>query len=159
MIKILSLSTVLFVQSLLLRAASDSSPAATVSGSLPGGAAAMEFRGRGAVDVFEPGAVLFTDRHEDKPWSQNDGERLYNGIVLPKEWPPRNMDLADKGPMPVPYLDFPPEVIPIDVGRQLFVDDFLIERTDLTRTFHLPEKFAGNPVLKPDTSSLSAMSV
>ena len=33
-----------------------------------------------------------------------------------------------------PYLKSPPAVIPIDVGRQLFVDDFLIEQTTLTRT-------------------------
>ena len=34
-----------------------------------------------------------------------------------------------------PYLVSPPAVIPIDVGRQLFVDDFLIEQTTLTRVF------------------------
>lgn len=39
---------------------------------------------------------------------------------------------------------------PIDVGRQLFVDDFLIESTSLVRTFHQPEYFPGNPVLRPD---------
>jgi len=53
--------------------------------------------------------------------------------------------------MPVPYLDCPPAVLPINVGRQLFVDDFLIAKTDLTRTFHAAEKFAGNPVLTPTT--------
>jgi hypothetical protein len=36
------------------------------------------------------------------------------------------------------------------VGRQLFVDDFLIEQTTLQRTFHRPEYHPGNPVLKPD---------
>ena len=35
-----------------------------------------------------------------------------------------------------PYLVDPPAVIPIDVGRQLFVDDFLIQSTSLTRRFH-----------------------
>jgi len=103
--------------------------------------------GKWVVALDFDGAV----QHLEKPWNQNDGERLYNGIVLPKEWPPRNIDPADRRPPPVPYLDFPPSVIPIDVGRQLFVDDFLIERTDLVRTFHMPEKFAGNPVLKPET--------
>jgi hypothetical protein len=88
---------------------------------------------------------------EAPSWATNTGERLYNGIVLPAEWPPRNIDPADTRPMPVPYLDFPPAVIPIDVGRQLFVDNFLIERTDLERSFHMPEKYAGNPVLKPET--------
>lgn len=85
------------------------------------------------------------------PWSENDGERLYNGIVLPGEWPPDTIDPQDTAPMPVPYLDHPPKIIPIDVGRQLFVDDFLVESTDLTRTYHMPRKYEGNPVLKPET--------
>jgi hypothetical protein len=54
--------------------------------------------------------------------------------------------------MPVPYLEHPPKVIPIDTGRQLFVDDFLIEKTDLLQTYHLPEKYAGNPILKAETA-------
>ena len=37
--------------------------------------------------------------------------------------------------MPAPYLVHPPEIIPIDVGRRLFMDDFLIEETTLERTF------------------------
>jgi hypothetical protein len=53
--------------------------------------------------------------------------------------------------MPVPYLEYPPEIIPIDVGRQLFVDDFLIEATELRREFHQPVKYDGNPVLRPET--------
>ncbi len=78
-------------------------------------------------------------------------ETLYNGIVLPSEWPPRNMNPASDVPMPVPYLDNPPAVIPIDVGRQLFVDDFLIQETTLERVFHKPERYAGNPVLRAET--------
>jgi len=78
------------------------------------------------------------------------GEALYNGIRLPRAWPPA-MDLASKEPMPVPYLTHPPKLIPIDVGRQLFVDDFLVESTDLTREYHYPVKYEGNPVLKPET--------
>ena len=84
-------------------------------------------------------------------WSENRGERLYNGIVLPEEWPPQTVDPHDTAPMAVPYLECPPKVIPIDVGRQLFVDDFLIATSGLTRVFHLPKKYAGNPVLKPET--------
>ena len=53
-------------------------------------------------------------------------ETLYNGIELPVQWPP-NYGEPTGAPMPVPYLDNPSDVIPIDVGRQLFVDDFLIE--------------------------------
>ena len=91
-------------------------------------------------------------RRNVKPWSENTGERLYNGIVLPEEWPPRTVDPTDRRSIPVPYLKHPPSVIPIDVGRQLFVDDFLIERTTLRQTFHVAEKYAENPVLRPETS-------
>jgi hypothetical protein len=87
-----------------------------------------------------------------KPWSENAGERLYNGIVLPEEWPPWDVNTKSDEPMPIPYLKAPPEVIPIDVGRQLFVDEFLIEKTDLLHMYHLPEKYAGNPVLQCETA-------
>ena len=87
----------------------------------------------------------------DRPWSENRGERLYNGIVLPEEWPPQEINPRDTAPMAVPYLESRPAVVPIDVGRQLFVDDFLVETTDLKRAFHMPIKYAGNPVLKPET--------
>ncbi len=76
-------------------------------------------------------------------------EVLYNGIRLPDPWPPADRT-ATREPMPVPYLEHPPEVIPIDVGRQLFVDDFLAEKTDLKRTCHAAEYWPDNPVLKPD---------
>ncbi|EDY18661.1 Glycosyl hydrolase family 32 domain protein [Chthoniobacter flavus Ellin428] len=84
--------------------------------------------------------------------ADNDGELLYNGIRLPHDWPPRDdVKAASREVPPVPYLDAPPAVIPIDVGRQLFVDDFLIEKTTLHRTFHHAEKYEGNPILKPET--------
>lgn len=79
------------------------------------------------------------------------GELLYNGIRLPSEWPPRITDPKNRVVRPVPWLQQKPTVIPIDVGRQLVVDDFLIEKTDLQRAFHYPEKYTGNPVLKPET--------
>jgi hypothetical protein len=53
--------------------------------------------------------------------------------------------------MAVPYLQSSPAVIPIDVGRQLFVDEFLIERSALRRTFHVATKYEGNPLLVPET--------
>jgi len=77
------------------------------------------------------------------------GETLYNGIELPSTWPPQ-LDKLTLDPMPVPYLDSPPAVIPIDVGRQLFVDKFLIEDTDLQQTFHEAKCHPANPVLEPD---------
>lgn len=86
-----------------------------------------------------------------KPWNENAGEALYNGIVLPEVWPPHHLDPKSTEPMPVPYLEHPPKVIPVNVGRQLFVDDFLIESTDLKRVFHQAEKDPDNPVFRPET--------
>jgi hypothetical protein len=77
-------------------------------------------------------------------------EVLYNGIELPAEWPPRYTAVPTREPMMVPYLHRIPAVIPIDVGRQLFIDDFLIEPSTLRRTYHSTEYFPGNPVLKGD---------
>ena len=84
--------------------------------------------------------------------SAQAGELLYNGIELPAAWPPKRTsdDLLAFEPMRVPYLDTPPAVIPIDRGRQLFVDDFLVERTTLTRRFHKAEPYSGNPILRPN---------
>jgi hypothetical protein len=81
------------------------------------------------------------------------GEKLHNGIVLPDVWPPRDRDPASREPMPVPYLTNRPSVVPIHVGRQLFVDDFLIENTDLRRSYHTPQKYKGNPLLTPSTDN------
>ena len=78
-------------------------------------------------------------------------EVLYNGITLGAPWPPR-LRYPDEHPVTPPYLLNPPAVIPVDVGRQLFVDDFLIEETSLLRTWHRGEYYAGNPVLRPETA-------
>lgn len=78
-------------------------------------------------------------------------EILYNGITLGTPWPPRRR-YPDEQPITPPYLLDPPAVIPIDVGRQLFVDDFLIEETSLLRTWHHAEYHPHNPVLKPETA-------
>ena len=40
----------------------------------------------------------------------------------------------------------------VGVGRQLFVDDFLIEECELDRSYHSASYFAGNPILKPVTA-------
>jgi hypothetical protein len=76
-------------------------------------------------------------------------EILYNGIRLPATWPPKVADVSKDLEAP-PYLKSPPAVIPIDVGRQLFVDDFLVAETTLTRTHHLATYHEASPVLKPD---------
>ncbi|HBJ87983.1 MAG TPA: hypothetical protein DDZ88_29825 [Verrucomicrobiales bacterium] len=78
-------------------------------------------------------------------------EKLYNGIELSLPWPPPFRDPNSAEPMEMPYLKRPLKTIPIDVGRQLFVDDFLIEKTTLKRTFHQAKKFEGNPVFKAET--------
>jgi len=85
------------------------------------------------------------------PSPATGGETLYNGIVLPAEWPPRQLDPESTEPMPVPWLEAPPAVIPIDLGRQLFVDDFLIESTELHRIHHQAGKYEGNPVFVAET--------
>lgn len=78
------------------------------------------------------------------------GELLYNGIQLPLPWPPHPSHPSGKTDKLPPHLALPPAIIPIDIGRQLFVDDFLIEHTTLQRSLHRPEWHAANPVLKPD---------
>jgi hypothetical protein len=76
-------------------------------------------------------------------------ETLFNGIVLPSPWPPRRSELADIPARPS-YLSAPPPVIDIDVGRQLFIDDFLVQESGLHRTFHRATYYEGNPVLVPE---------
>jgi len=75
---------------------------------------------------------------------------LYNGVTLPDVWPPRNIGM-NYDPMPLPYLINRPAIVPIDLGRQLFVDNFLIEQTDMERRSYTPRKMSFNPVLKPET--------
>src|SRR6266536_4644507 len=79
-------------------------------------------------------------------------ELLYNGIILPEIWPPKNIDRSRKH-IEIPYLISKPEVIPIDIGRQLFVDDFLIEKTTLNTIYHLADKINENPLFKPETET------
>jgi hypothetical protein len=75
-------------------------------------------------------------------------ETLYNGIVLPTPWPPRRVPPVF-APQKPPYLAAPPPIINIEIGRQLFVDDFLIEESSLHREFHRAEYHAASPVLTP----------
>jgi hypothetical protein len=77
------------------------------------------------------------------------GEALYNGVRLPSPWPPKLAEVP-RDPVTPPYLKAPPAVIPIDLGRQFLVDDFLVARTTLRRTFHTPKPHPDNPVLKAD---------
>ena len=68
---------------------------------------------------------------------------LHNGISLPDPFPPVATDFLDTTVQPY-YIDVPPDPILIDVGRQLFVDDFLVEDViGLRRSFN-------RPVVHPD---------
>ena len=73
-------------------------------------------------------------------------KKLYNNILMKEDY--KNQP---SNPDEVSYLLQPPEVIDVSVGRQLFVDDFLIETTSLMREYHQAKKFEGNPILKPET--------
>jgi len=81
--------------------------------------------------------------------AQPPREVLYNGITLAQPWPPRRARLA-REPQRPSYLASPPDVINIDVGRQLFVDDFLIEQSSLHRDFHNAVYHPANPLLTPE---------
>jgi len=99
-------------------------------------------------------AVLFAIVHcqtlNNHSQPNQQGTLLYNGIRLPAEWPPKNPVPAEPTDMHVPYLGNIPDIIQVSLGRQLLVDDFLIEETDLKRTYHYPRYYKGNPVLEPD---------
>lgn len=73
-------------------------------------------------------------------------EKLYNGIILPDNFP-----LDEQPNSEAPYLKNLPELIDVSVGRQLFVDDFLIEKTNLLPEYHKAVKYDGNPVLHAET--------
>jgi len=84
-----------------------------------------------------------------EPADPSERETLYNGLRLSSPWPPKITEIP-RDPVTSPYLKSPPAVIPIDVGRQLLVDDFLIEETTLHRTFHAPQPHPKNPIVRPD---------
>ena len=73
-------------------------------------------------------------------------EKLYNNVILEDDFGSKQSD-----PSAVPYLKNPPEIIDVTVGRQLFVDDFLIEQTDLSAEYHSVEKYEANPIFAPET--------
>ncbi|MBO5669920.1 MAG: glycosyl hydrolase family 32, partial [Clostridia bacterium] len=73
-------------------------------------------------------------------------EKLYNNIVLQDDFASQPNNAQE-----IPYLQNPPEIIDVTVGRQLFVDEFLIAETDLAPVYHKAEKYEGNPVLKAET--------
>jgi len=80
---------------------------------------------------------------------------LYNGITATPRQP---ADFTHTQPQPVPYLESPPEVVDISLGRQLFVDDFFLDfkNTHMAREFHHPVKYPGNPILFPQSPEETA---
>ena len=97
------------------------------------------FLGAAAASLMAPLPALARQR----------GETLYNGITLGHPWPPDWRE-PDEHPTRPPYLANRPAVVPIDIGRQLFVDDFLIEDTTLSRTFHKATYHPASPILRPE---------
>lgn len=75
---------------------------------------------------------------------------LYNGIELPDIWPPKVPVSAVLEGMSPFYLLSKPDVIDISLGRQLFVDDFLIAHSTLKRVWHQAEYYSANPVFFPE---------
>lgn len=73
-------------------------------------------------------------------------EKLHNNVLLADNFKEFTSDAQN-----VPYLKNPPKVIDVTVGRQLFVDGFLIEKTTLKAIPHEAKKYENNPVLKPET--------
>ncbi len=74
---------------------------------------------------------------------------LLNGVEVKDIWPPETNKETERKEMPVPYLQKRQKVIPVNVGRQLFVDSFLIDATNLDVIYHKPI-YSQHPVLEPD---------
>jgi hypothetical protein len=75
------------------------------------------------------------------------GELLYNGIRLPADWPPRR-NYSHAVPPEPPYITAPPSAINITLGRQLFVDSFLVDELyGAERVYHKATPHRANPVL------------
>ena len=104
--------------------------------------------------VWTAPSVLKTDDATDD--CPVDHRMLWNGLCQPtKNWPP-NRPLTRKVVVPK-YLTTKPRVINISIGRQLFVDTFMVQSAhNVKTTFHAPEyaddddssMMTSNPVLK-----------
>ncbi|MEG1538904.1 MAG: hypothetical protein RR061_04740 [Muribaculaceae bacterium] len=75
---------------------------------------------------------------------------LYNGVTLPSTWPPYNSSSNIYNGMSPSYLTSKPANIDIAMGRQLFVDNFLIAESTLKRVWHQADYYSSNPVLSPE---------
>ena len=70
------------------------------------------------------------------------GTRLQNGVIKPGIWPPNDHG----GIITSPILEHNVSQIDISFGRQIFVDDFTFQFTNLTRVWNLPN-IHSDPVL------------
>ena len=69
---------------------------------------------------------------------------MYNGLVKPSNWPPI-LEFNGRGKkLPIELLPPADGVYPIDIGRQLFVHDFLIYETSMYMTFYSAQKSSKN---------------
>ena len=95
-------------------------------------------------------ALLLLFPTATSPPPRCDGERLASGICLPRAWPPRRPHThANEVP---PYLERPPPAIDVSVGRQLFVDPFLVDAArsrGLVTRYYTPGVRSA-PVIIPD---------
>ena len=98
--------------------------------------------------------LLKSDDVEPPQSCPADYRLLWNGICQPtKNWPP-NKELTREVVTPE-YLTRKPPVINVTIGRQLFVDSFLVQNANnIKTTFHAPEfdNDTINPVLKSTRS-------
>ncbi len=76
--------------------------------------------------------------------------KLYNNIEFSNEIKLNDDAKKEFSVLPVPYLQNPPEIINVSLGRQLFVDDFLIESTNLERFENRPQINPNNPIFTPE---------
>lgn len=62
-----------------------------------------------------------------------------------------DFDPASDTILPVPYLEAETEPLTLEQGRQLFVDDYLIDWSTFRRIWHPAREYRYNPVLEPET--------
>ena len=74
--------------------------------------------------------------------------KLYNSLTKPDVWPLKFEFDGTRMPMPINYIQQATEVLSIDVGRQLLVDECILEKSTLERAFRRLRKSDRNPILR-----------
>ena len=71
---------------------------------------------------------------------------------LPRTFVDEKFHQSNHEPLLPEYLTDPPKVINIDLGRQLFVDDYLIqESSELNRVYHQAVDLQNEPLLQMES--------